>query len=74
MKCYKCTYLQNLVIDIENKLTITRGTGIYTLLYIKQTTDKNPLNRTGMEKEMATYFCILAWRIPWAEEPAGYSP
>ena len=25
---------------------------------------KNPL-----EKEMATHSCILAWRIPWTEEP-----
>jgi len=22
-----------------------------------------------LEKEMATYSCILAWRIPWTEEP-----
>ena len=22
-----------------------------------------------MEKEMATYFSILAWKIPWPEEP-----
>ena len=22
-----------------------------------------------LEKEMATYFSILAWRIPWPEEP-----
>ena len=22
-----------------------------------------------LEKEMATHFSILAWRIPWAEEP-----
>ena len=27
-----------------------------------------------MEKEMATHFCILAWRIPWTEEPGGDSP
>ena len=26
-----------------------------------------------MEKEMATYSCILAWRIPWTEETGGYS-
>ena len=25
----------------------------------------------GMEKEMATYSSILAWRIPWTEEPGG---
>ena len=27
-----------------------------------------------LEKEMATPCSILAWRIPWTEEPAGYSP
>ena len=24
-----------------------------------------------LEKEMATYFSILAWEIPWTEEPGG---
>ena len=27
-----------------------------------------------LEKSMATHFSILAWRIPWTEEPGGYSP
>ena len=27
-----------------------------------------------LEKGRATYSSILAWRIPWTEEPAGYSP
>ena len=28
-----------------------------------------------MEKEMAAHSSILAWRIPWTEEPGGlYSP
>ena len=26
-----------------------------------------------LEKEMATHFSILAWRIPWTEEPLVYS-
>ena len=26
-----------------------------------------------LEKEMATHSSILAWRIPWTKEPAGYS-
>ena len=26
---------------------------------------------TAMEKEMATHSSILAWRIPWTEEPGG---
>ena len=24
-----------------------------------------------LEKEMTTYSSILAWRIPWSEEPGG---
>ena len=24
-----------------------------------------------VEKEMATHFSILAWEIPWTEEPSG---
>ena len=27
-----------------------------------------------LEKRMATYSSILAWRIPWTEEPGGYTP
>ena len=27
-----------------------------------------------LEKEMATHSSTLAWRIPWTEEPGGYSP
>ena len=27
-----------------------------------------------LEKEMATHSSILDWKIPWTEEPVGYSP
>ena len=27
-----------------------------------------------LEKEMATHSSILAWRIPWTEEPGGLQP
>ena len=27
-----------------------------------------------LEKEMATHSNILAWKVPWMEEPVGYSP
>ena len=27
-----------------------------------------------LEEGMATYSSILAWRIPWTEEPGGYDP
>ena len=27
-----------------------------------------------LEEEIKTHFSILAWRIPWTEEPGGLSP
>ena len=27
-----------------------------------------------LEKEMATHSRLLAWRIPWTEEPSGLQP
>ena len=27
-----------------------------------------------LEKAMATHSSTLAWKIPWMEEPGGYSP
>ena len=27
-----------------------------------------------LEVEMATHSSILAWKIPWTEEPGGYTP
>ena len=27
--------------------------------------------KDALEKEMATHFSILTWRIPWTEEPGG---
>ena len=27
-----------------------------------------------LEKEMATHSSVLAWRIPWTQDLAGYSP
>ena len=30
-----------------------------------------PGQEDPLEKEMATHFSILTWKIPWTEEPAG---
>ena len=30
-----------------------------------------PGSGRSLEKEIATHSSILAWRIPWTEEPAG---
>ena len=44
------------------------------LLAIKETQAQSLGREDPMEKEMATDSSILAWRIPWTEELAGYSP
>jgi len=31
----------------------------------------SPGQEDPLEKHMATHSSILAWRIPWTEEPAG---
>ena len=41
-------------------------------LSIMQETLVQSLGREDLlEKEMATHSSILAWRIPWTEEPSG---
>ena len=37
--------------------------------WVQHLGDEDPL-----ENGMATYSSILAWRIPWTEDLAGYSP
>ena len=32
------------------------------------------LSREDLEEGMATHSSILAWRIPWTEEPGGLGP
>ena len=32
------------------------------------------MGKIPLEKGMATHSSILAWRIPWTEEPAGCNP
>ena len=56
-----CTYTGNsLVPQLVKNLSAIQETQIQFL------GGKDPL-----EKEMATHSSILAWRIPWTEEPGG---
>ena len=48
------------VAQIVNNLPATQKTGVQSLGW------EDPL-----KKEMATHSGILAWRIPWTEEPGG---
>ena len=40
---------------------------------IQETQAQSLGQRDPLEKEMATHSSILAWRIPWTEEPGGLS-
>ena len=41
---------------------------------MQETQVQYPGRGDPLEKEMATHSRILAWRIPWAEEPDGLQP
>ena len=41
------------------------------LLAMKETQVQFPGQEDLLEKEMATHSSILAWKIPWTEEPGG---
>ena len=42
---------------------------IWGALY--RNTDSIQGQEDPLEKQMATHSCILAWKIPWTEEPGG---
>ena len=39
-----------------------------------ETQVRSPGREDPLEQKMATHSSILGWRIPWTEEPGGYSP
>ena len=53
-------YIYILVAQMVKNLPVMQETGVLSL------GSEDPL-----EKEMATHSNILAWRIPWTEEPRG---
>ena len=38
---------------------------------MQETWVRSPSQKEPLEKEMATHSGILAWEIPWTEEPGG---
>ena len=40
----------------------------------QETRVQSPSHEDALEKEMATYSSILAWKISWTEEAGGHSP
>ena len=44
---------------------------VKSLPAVQETWDRSLDRQDPLEKEMATHFSILFWRIPWTEEPGG---
>ena len=61
-KLLRCI-LESLVAQAVKSLPAMRETRVQSL------SREDPL-----EKEMATHSCVIAWKIPWMQEPGGYSP
>ena len=44
---------------------------VKSLSAVRETQVRSLGEEDPLEKEMATHSSILAWRIPWTEEPGG---
>ena len=47
---------------------------VKSLPAVQETQDQSLGQEDPLEKEMATPSSILAWKIPWIEEPGGLYP
>ena len=47
------------------------GSAVKNLPAVQETWVRPLGQENSLEEEMATHSSILAWRIPWAEEPGG---
>ena len=47
---------------------------VKNLPVIQETQVRSLGQEDPLEKGLSTHSSILAWKIPWSEEPAGYNP
>ena len=50
------------------------GSAVKNLPAMQETRVRSLGSEDPLEKEMATHFSILAWEIPWTEEPDEFGP
>ena len=48
-----------------------KSTGVGCHYLLRSSDEDRVMTNCGFEKEMTTHSRILAWRIPWTEEPGG---
>ena len=56
-------FRDSLVVQMIKRLPAMRETRVWS-----------PSQEDPLDKEMATHFSTLAWKIPWMEEPGGLQP
>ena len=53
---------------------LTGGSPVKNPPAMQETWVRSLVQEDPLEKEMTTHSNILAWEIPWTEEPGGFSP
>ena len=69
--CYSRTHLGLEKRHIWGKESFPGGSGVKNCLPMQETWVQSLGQEDPLEKEMATHSSILAWRIPWTDEPGG---
>ena len=69
--CYSRTHLGLEKRHIWEKESFPGGSVVKNCLPVQETRVQSLGQEDPLEKEMATHSRILAWRIPWTEEPGG---
>ena len=52
-------------------MSFPAGSEVSNLPAMQETWVQSPGHEDPREEEVATHSCILAWKIPWTEEPGG---
>ena len=58
-------------LKVTNRAASLVAQMVKNLLAMQETQVQSMGQEDPLEKGMATHFSILAWRIPWTEEPGG---
>ena len=69
--CKDCSIERKKKSVVYRKVSFPGGSVVKNLPVIQKTGVRSLHWEDPLEKEMATHSTILAWRIPWTEEPGG---
>ena len=67
-----CMASQIYTCDIEGASLVAQT--VKNLLAVQDTSLQSLSQEDPLEKEIVTHSSILAWEIPWKEEPGGLKP